>query len=73
MKPSDVKMGGNSRISVFLKGNDDLADSLLAIGEGGKKLTKGLRQRVDEAYAGRFEIEIFQEPSGPIELWMASP
>lgn len=72
MKPRDVKMGGNRRISVFLKGNEDLADALLAIGEGGQKLAKGLRQRVNEAYEGRFEVEVFQEPSGPSELLLAS-
>lgn len=72
MKPKDVKMGGNRRISVFLKGNEDLADSLLAIGEGGQKLAKGLRQRVNETYRGRFEVEIFQESSGPTELLLAS-
>ena len=72
MKLGDVKMGGNRSISVFLKGNEDLADSLLAIGEGGQKLANGLRQRVNEAYEGRFEVEIFQEPSGPTELLLAS-
>ena len=72
MKPRNVKMGGNRRISVFLKGNEDVADSLLAIGEGGQKLVKGLRRRVNEAYGGRFEVEIFQEPSGPTELLLAS-
>lgn len=65
-------MGGNANISVFLKGNEDLADMLLAVGEGGQKLAKGLRQRVKEAYEGRFDIEFFREPSGPAELLLAS-
>lgn len=71
MKPAEIKMGGNRSISVFLKGNEDLADSLLAIGEGGHKIAKGLRQRVSEAYEGRFEIEIFQEASGSSGLLRA--
>ena len=71
MKPRDVKMGGNRSISVFLKGSEYLADPLLAIAEGGRKLAKGLRQQVNEVYAGRFEIEIIQEPSGPAELLLA--
>lgn len=56
---------------MFLKGNEDLADSLLAIGEGGNKIAKGLRQRVSEAYEGQFEIEIFQEAAGPSGLLLA--
>ena len=61
-------MGGNRSISVFLKGSEYLGDPLLAIAEGGRKLAKGLRQQVSEVYAGRFEVDILQEHSGPAEL-----
>jgi len=71
MTPVNIKMGGNRSISVFVKGNEDLANSLLAIDEGGQMLAKGLRQRVIEAYDGRSEVEIFREPAGPTSLVLA--
>jgi hypothetical protein len=71
LKPRQAKMGGNRSISVFLQGSEDLVDSLLAIGEGGGKLTEGLRQRVTEAYGARFEVEIFHEPSTPSEVLLS--
>lgn len=71
MKYGYAKMGGKQNLSVFLKGNEDLADSLLAIGEGGQKLARGLRQRVSEAYEGRFDVKTFHERSGPSELLLA--
>jgi hypothetical protein len=66
MNPSEVGMGGGRRISVFLKGNGDLADSLLAMGEGGQKIETGLRQLLHSSYGGQLEVEIFHEPSGPL-------
>jgi hypothetical protein len=72
MRSTGVKMGGGQAISIFLKGNDDLADALLATREGGKKLAKGLRERVNEIYESRIEIKISQEASGPTELLLLS-
>lgn len=72
MRTDRIKMGGEKRISVFLKGNHDLTDSLLAVGEGGQRLERGLRQRVREAYRGTFEIEIIHEPAGPSEFLLES-
>lgn len=69
-----AKLGGNPRISIFLRGDESLTDSLIAIGQGGRKLEKGLRERVREAYGGKFEADIVGEPSGPAGIlldWQA--
>lgn len=73
MKPREGKSGGNPDISIFLSGSGAPADSLLSLGEGGGQLSKGLRQRVNEVYEGRFNVSISHEAAGGAsELLLAS-
>jgi len=44
------KMGGKEKLRVFIKGNNDIADSLLAIQKGGSKLDRGLTNMVGDRY-----------------------
>lgn len=62
------KMGGKEKLRVFIKGNDDIADSLLAIQKGGSKLDRGLTNVVGDKYNGAFNVEMVQEPCGRSDL-----
>lgn len=55
------RMGGKEQLQVFIKGNRDLEDSLLAADEG-------LAALVREKYHGAFRIETVHEPCAPSGL-----
>lgn len=57
----NVKMGGQSPLSIFLKGNDDLTGSLLSADEGGRA-RRGLRDLVQEKYRDAIRIDLTHEP-----------
>jgi hypothetical protein len=61
-------MGGNPKLRVFLKGNHDLANSLLSRQEGGESAMGGLREWVKEKYQGAYDVAITHEPCGRLEL-----
>lgn len=50
-------------MKVFLKGNDDLVDSLLPADDGGK-LPGGLAGLLRERYAGKYEAHVIHETCG---------
>lgn len=62
------KMGGGKRLHVFIKGNDDVRDSLLSSREGGKMVRRGLRELIRDKYLGDFNIETDHEPCGRFDL-----
>ena len=62
------KMGGGKRLHVFIKGNDDVRDSLLSSREGGKMVRRGLRELIRDKYLSDFNIEIVHEPCGRFDL-----
>lgn len=55
-------------IRIFMKGNDDITDSLLSLQYGGQKITRGLHELIDEKYHGAFSIEVIREPFGHSDL-----
>jgi hypothetical protein len=57
-----AKLGGKKNLRIFLKANDDVANSLLSLQEGGARLRRGFCDLVAEKYAGAFEIELIHEP-----------
>lgn len=63
------KMGGKKKtLSIFIKGNDDITDTLISLQHGGRKLDRGLREIIHEKYHGSFDIEIIHEPCGRSDL-----
>ena len=54
-------MGGKSPLRIFLKGNDDLAGSLLSADEGGRA-RRGLRDLIQEKYGEAIRIDLMHEP-----------
>ena len=63
-----AKMGGQPVLRVLLKGDDDLADSLLGPGGGGREPARGLREVVTERYGGAFAVELDREPGARSDL-----
>lgn len=57
-----AKMGGKSFLKILLRGGDDLADSLLSVGEGGRALPRGLRGLMEEKQNAAFQVELIREP-----------
>ncbi len=57
-----LKTGGKSPLHIFLKGNDDLRDSLLPNANGDRKTRRGFSQLVEEKYGGAFKVELSHEP-----------
>lgn len=55
-------------IRIFIKGNDDITDSLLSLQYGGQKIARGLHELIDEKYHGAFSIEVIREPFGHSDL-----
>lgn len=61
---SQARMGGRRSLRIFLKGGADVVDSLLSLSEGGAKLTRGLLDRVADAYGEAFDVEVRHEAGG---------
>jgi hypothetical protein len=62
-------MGGKPEISILLVGAEYLADKLL-VGEG-SGLAAGIGEKVKEAYAGRFDLDVVPQPLGSTApAWM---
>jgi hypothetical protein len=55
------QMGGKAETRLFIKGNEDLVDSLLSRADGGSRLEKGINVCVAEAYEGKFTLEVIRE------------
>jgi hypothetical protein len=53
-----VAHGGAPTLVVLVGGSDDLRDSLLSTGEGGRKLERGLAQRVAERTDDRTTVQV---------------
>lgn len=50
-------------IKLFLTGTDRLRDMLCSTADGGRKLSRGVRELVAEQYAGKAEVDVVFEPS----------
>ena len=59
---STPRLGGEPRTRLFIKGNQDLLDSLLSRDHGGNVLVRGLHERLAEKFDGRFQLELTTEP-----------
>jgi hypothetical protein len=55
------KMGGKKTLRILLKGNADLADSLLSRRQGGQVLDQGLSDLIAQKYRGACTAEIVHE------------
>ena len=55
------KMGGKEVTRLFIKGNDDLVDSLLSRQSGGTKLDKGVVECVRDQFDGKFKVDVGKE------------
>jgi len=62
----ELKMGGKPTLNLLIWAGSDVANSLLSFQEGGAKLHRGIRDLVQEKYAGKFEVKIIQK------LWPSS-
>lgn len=57
-----TKMGGKSRLSVHLAGNQHLLDATLPRASGGRRLDAGIAETVTDRSAGAFSLEIDHSP-----------
>jgi len=62
------KMGGQERLRIFVKGDRDLIDSLLARPAGGGRLERGLPELIEEMHNGSIKLDLIHEPCGHSEL-----
>jgi hypothetical protein len=61
-------MGGNEKLRIFLKANQDVTGSLLSRHQGGEGLEQGLREWVKEKYQGAYEAVITHEPCARADM-----
>lgn len=53
-------------LKVLVKGNADVVDCVLSTADGGRKLERGVRERVAASFPG-YSLEVFIEPSAGFE------
>ncbi len=63
-----VKMGGKACLRLLLLGNDDVADSLLPIGGGGRRLAQGIADTVRASYGAGCTLDITYKPCPSVSL-----
>lgn len=61
------KLGGQQKLRLLLVGGDDLTDLVVSTRNGGSKLSSGLQEKVAEAHAGKFDVEVTIHPGGTMK------
>lgn len=64
------KLGGQKQLRIFLKGNDDVVNSLLPAENGDARRTPGLPALLREKYGGAFEVELIHEPGERSDIFL---
>lgn len=61
------KLGGQPRLSLLAVGGSELTDVIASTRDGGTKLTSGLREKLAEAFEGKFDVDLSLHPGGTMK------